>query len=739
MVDATLSYPDFHGTVTAAGGSAAWDAGPPADPPGYELLGEVGRGGMGVVFRARDLALNREVAVKLLRPGTGPGSTAAARFVEEAQVTGQLQHPGIPAVYQVGALPDGRPFLAMKLIQGRTLDELLKAGAPLDPLRVFEAICHAVGYAHAHGVIHRDLKPHNVMVGAFGEVQVMDWGLAKRIRDDDAPRHAEHQSDDSLRGTGYSELTQHGSVLGTLAYMPPEQAAGDHARVGPPADVFGLGAILCVLLTGTPPHVGETLESLYAAAAGGDTTDAFARLDGCGADPAVVALGKRCLAFDPAARPPTGDAVATEIAAIRAAADDRAKRAEVDRAAAAVRAGEGAKRRRLIQWAAAAVMVVLAVGVTVSLWQAKVARREAFDAETARANAEAAGRATDQKRAEAEAVVTFLEERVFAAARPKGRAGGLGKDVTLRDAITACLPALSDEFADQPLVEARLRHTVGNTFWYLREAATAVRHLERAGTLYAERLGPDDPLALEVASDLSNCLFDLGRHADALALRMRTLAARTLVLPADHPATLVSRIGVANSLAALDRHAEAVALQEDALGRCRRVLGPDHEDTLNSLWGVVVSLVELNRGAEAIPLIDECVSGAAGKSVDPRMIPSLMVLRLRHFQRAADPAGCRSTAVMWEKLDRPDADSLYDAACHRAVAAAMFARANQPTDATADADRAMEWLRKAVQAGYTAAAHVAQDTDLDPLRGEPEFQAIVAELTKKFPPPPKGK
>ena len=94
---------------------------------------------------------------------------------------------------------------------------------------------------------------------------------------------------------------------------------------------------------------------------------------------------------------------------------------------------------------------------------------------------------------------------------------------------------------------------------------------------------------------------------------------------------------------------------------------------------------------------------------------------------------------MWEKLDRPDADSLYDAACHRAVAAAMFARANQPTDATADADRAMEWLRKAVQAGYTAAAHVAQDTDLDPLRERPDFKAFVAELTKKFPPPPKGK
>src|SRR5436305_14456924 len=126
---------------------------------------------MGVVYRAHDVTVDREVAVKLLHHRYAADSPIAMRFLEEARITGQLQHPGSPAVYQVGTLADGRPFLAMKLIKGQTLDELLKAGAPVDPLAVFEAISQAVGYAHAHDVIHRDLKPANIMVGAFGEVQ----------------------------------------------------------------------------------------------------------------------------------------------------------------------------------------------------------------------------------------------------------------------------------------------------------------------------------------------------------------------------------------------------------------------------------------------------------------------------------------------------------------------------------------------------------------------------------------
>ncbi len=147
--------------------------------PGYELAEEVGRGGMGVVYRARDLAMNREVAVKVLLDKYAPDSTISERFVAEAQITGQLQHPGIPAVYHVGQMEDRRPFLAMKLIKGRTLDTLLKSGRAPTPRRCSRRSRRPSGYAHAHGVIHRDLKPANIMVGSFGEVQVMDWGLGQ--------------------------------------------------------------------------------------------------------------------------------------------------------------------------------------------------------------------------------------------------------------------------------------------------------------------------------------------------------------------------------------------------------------------------------------------------------------------------------------------------------------------------------------------------------------------------------
>ena len=150
---------------------------PPASPPGYELCDEIGHGGMGVVYRARDTALDRDVAVKLLSQRYPADSPAAQRFLSEARITGQLQHPGIPAVHQVGILADGRPFLAMKLIKGSTLETILEQRPDLSAergrlLAIFEAVCQAVGYAHAHRVIHRDLKPANVMVGAFGEVTI---------------------------------------------------------------------------------------------------------------------------------------------------------------------------------------------------------------------------------------------------------------------------------------------------------------------------------------------------------------------------------------------------------------------------------------------------------------------------------------------------------------------------------------------------------------------------------------
>ena len=204
-------------------------------------------------------------------------------------------------MHDLGTLPDGRPFLAMKLIKGTTLEARL-AGRP-DPSLVaaFELVCHAVAYAHAHGVIHRDLKPANVMLGSFGEVQVMDWGLAKLLRpvvgdDPTADPDATTLETRVESSVGEDQRTRAGSVMGTPAYMPPEQAIGAVDQIDRRSDVFGLGGILAQILTGRPPLVGGDSEAVRQLAARGKVADCFARLDGCGADPELVALCKRCLA-----------------------------------------------------------------------------------------------------------------------------------------------------------------------------------------------------------------------------------------------------------------------------------------------------------------------------------------------------------------------------------------------------------------------------------------------------------
>jgi len=246
------------------------------------------------------------------------------------------------------------------------------------------------------------------------------------------------------------------------------------------------------------------------------------------------------------------------------------------------------------------------------------------------------------------------------------------------------------------------------------------------------KLGPDHPDTLTSMNNLANSYTALGRHADALKLREETLTLLKAKLGPDHPDTLTSMNNLATSYAALGRHADALKLREETLTLRKAKLGPDHPDTLRSMWGVAESLMKLERGTEAVPIIDDCVQRAAGKVIDPPLFPFVMALRLRHFEKAKDPAGCRQTAEMWEKLNRADADSLYNAACWRAVTAAVL-RAADPSpagakQADAEAEQAMAWLKQAVAAGYKKAAHMEKDKDLDALRDREDFKKLLLEL-----------
>jgi len=216
-----------------------YDRASPAPTVRYQLFGEIARGGMGEILKGRDPGLGRDVAVKVLRDDLGGHPEMVRRFVEEAQIAGQLQHPGVVPVYELGALTDLRPYFAMKLVKGRTLAAVLAArSGPAEDrmglLATMLQVGQTVAYAHARGVIHRDLKPSNVMLGSFGEVQVMDWGLAKVLprggASDDA-RAARDGAGETVIATARSgsdsDLSRAGSVLGTPAYMAPEQERGE--------------------------------------------------------------------------------------------------------------------------------------------------------------------------------------------------------------------------------------------------------------------------------------------------------------------------------------------------------------------------------------------------------------------------------------------------------------------------------------------------------------------------------
>ena len=350
----------------------------------YQVIGEIARGGVGAILKARDTELGRDIALKVLLDEHMENPDLRRRFVEEAQIGGQLQHPGIVPIHKVGLLAGDKPYFTMKLVKGRTLAALLEERS--DPkagrhrfLGVFEQVCQTIAYAHARKVIHRDLKPANVMVGAFGEVQVMDWGLAKVLTDQSESYLASEKARtqfsrisiiETIRSGSVGSDSLVGSVLGTPAYMAPEQARGELEDVDERSDVFGLGAILCEILTGVAPYAAPKTEDIYRQAKKGYLDDAFARLDASGAEAPLVALAKRCLAFEPRERPRDATAVAAEIQDYLSSMEERRRRSGLEAAEARARAAQVRRLRRLTLGVAATCVLALLAGGGGYLWLA---------------------------------------------------------------------------------------------------------------------------------------------------------------------------------------------------------------------------------------------------------------------------------------------------------------------------------------------------------------------------------
>jgi tetratricopeptide (TPR) repeat protein/tRNA A-37 threonylcarbamoyl transferase component Bud32 len=458
-----------------------------------QLHGEIARGGMGAVFKGHDSDLGRDVAVKVLLE-THQGRTAMLqRFLEEAQISGQLQHPGIAPVYELGQFADKRPYFTMKLVKGKTLAMLLAARKSPEEERtrfldIFAKICQTLAYAHARGVIHRDLKPSNVMVGAFGEVQVMDWGLAKVLKEGGiADEHKAREGADvsvirTQRGGGSStqetgSRTQAGTILGTPAYMAPEQARGDVDLVDERADVFGLGAILCEMLTGQPPYVGMR-EEIADKSRKAELADAFARLEDCAADRELIALTRQCLAAQLWQRPRHAGEVAERVTAYQQSVAERLRQAELAETEARARAGEEAKTRaeaearlgaerrarRLTLSLAAAVVALLLGGGAFAFWRNDRNTRNAEAVAALLGQAEEALQADDTAKAQVALEAATKRSAEGGAEKHAERLGRLGADLALLrdlDAVDVFRWTLSgNDFPDPKKLAKRTREAV---------------------------------------------------------------------------------------------------------------------------------------------------------------------------------------------------------------------------------------------------------------------------------------
>lgn len=290
----TIDLPS-RGRMAAVAAGGATERHVPTGPDRYQFRELLGKGGMGEVHRVVDTALRRKVAMKVTAERLQGDRDALARFIEEAQVAAQLQHPGIIPVHELGILDDGRAFFTMKEVEGHTLSDVIRdvhcasTDGRWQPgflgwtfrrlIEAFRRVSETVGYAHARGVCHRDIKPANVMVGSWGEVLVLDWGLAKVLAagptDSDPPAGDTHdafgprppssrQSVETARSGGGDAalMTAAGTVAGTPAYMPPEQALGKIDDVGSWSDVFSLGAVLYTILAGRPPYLRTATQSV---------------------------------------------------------------------------------------------------------------------------------------------------------------------------------------------------------------------------------------------------------------------------------------------------------------------------------------------------------------------------------------------------------------------------------------------------------------------------------------------
>jgi tetratricopeptide (TPR) repeat protein len=519
--------------------------------PGYEIIGELGRGGMGVVFRAYQTALNRPVALKWIKSGRFATDAELRRFQNEAEAVAQLDHPNIVPIYEVGEHAR-RHFFSMKLIAGSSLDQRIAEFTPLprSAAALVATIAEAIHHAHQRGILHRDLKPANILLDEDGQPHITDFGLAKRI-------------------TGDDDLTLSGSPVGTPAYMSPEQASGAKGAVSTATDVYGIGSILYALLSGRAPFSGTTLI---------DTLD---QVRTCSPEPPsqlnnrvprdleIICL--KCLEKDPNHRYASALAVAEDL-----------KRWLAGMPIAARPVG---RLNRALLWcrrnkAFAALLALLLTSIVGGVAGVTWKWREA-----------------DRERIKTEAVNELLIRRLLAQASLEH--DPLAKNLTVRELLDRAAGQLGGWLEGQPEIEARIRETIGGAYLSLDQFDRAEAQLRAALEFDTRHLGTRHRDTLRVGSLLATLLDQTNRRQEALKIARRIVVDSRAVLGSRDPVTLdaAERLGAILWHVGASEEAEAVLRQNVDLRAI--ALGYEHPDTLRSVYLLSRLLLDRKKHPEA--------------------------------------------------------------------------------------------------------------------------------------------
>ncbi len=590
------------------GSGPDYDALAVVDPGHYVVTNEIARGGMGVIYRAHDRRLGRDVAIKEVLTSTGE---LARRFEREARITARLQHPSIVSVHEAGVWPSGEPFYAMKLVSGRSLDEAIAAAPTLAQrlalLPNVLAVADAMAYAHGQGVIHRDLKPRNVVVGEFGETVVIDWGLVKVL--------GRERASSQMEGSDEGGETTAGAILGTPAYMPPEQANAD--SVDERVDVYAIGAMLYHLFVGRAPYTADSSAELLAAVHTGPPRPVLELEPTLPKD--LVAIVERAMARDPARRYPTA----------RELADDL-RRFQTGQLVGAHQYSLGQllrrwlRRHRAIVAVVAVAVVVLAVGGGLAIRRILAAEQHA-DAERVIA-VEQKGLAERNAMAAGE-LIHFMMFDLHTKLEHVGK-------LDLLDAVAQKSAAYYDERGDaDPVALAKARESIGTVLEAKGDLDGALAEYKKGQASVATRADP---------------------KSRGMEARLLTRVAKIQVTRHDVAAGLAS---TEKALALLPPAADAETLRDEILvrGELLQIYDVQHEqDRGNEAAHAIAGLWERLAKADPTSLkaAVEARSRAAGRLADSKDLPGAIAELRADLAIAEAELAKQPTSAVWLELVR---------------------------------------------------------------------------------------